>query len=96
MRCDAVAVTERLLWHHQNGFPRMRWTAAGRLFQARVWREYARAWDGKPTMTGVGHDWVEGILRISRVECLRRSRVNIYLARRLNRAALNHEGEHRD
>ncbi len=57
------------------------WTAAGRLFQARMWREYAVMWD-RP---GMGRDWVEKIVRVSRAECLRRARVNVYLARRLNR-----------
>ena len=62
-----------------------RLSVVGRLFQARMWREYAQAWDGKPTMTGIGREWVEKILRIPRSECLRRARVNVYLARRLNR-----------
>lgn len=57
----------------------------GRLFQARIWREYAQAWDGKKTPNGIGRDWVEQILRVSRSECMRRARVNVYLARRLNR-----------
>ncbi len=45
-----------------------------RLFQARVWREYAMAWDGRKTMTGVGREWAEKVLRVSRAECLRRAR----------------------
>ena len=45
-----------------------------RLFQARMWREYAMAWDGRKTMTGVGCEWVEKILRVPRSECLRRAR----------------------
>ena len=53
----------------------MTWTVAGRLFQARVWREYAMAWDEK-------------VLRTSKAECLRRSRVNAYRARRLNRKGI--------
>lgn len=57
----------------------------GHLFQARIWREYAQAWDGKVTTSGVDREWVEKILRIPRSECLRRARVNVYLARRLNR-----------
>lgn len=65
---------------------RLRLNVTGRLFQARIWREYAMAWDGKRTTTGVGREWVEKILRLSRAECLRRARVNVYLARRLNRA----------
>lgn len=62
-------------------------TAAGRLFQARMWREYAMAWDGHVRRWGAPIDrpWVEQILCISRSECLRRARVNLYLARRLNR-----------
>ena len=60
-------------------------TFFGRLFQARMWREYAMAWDGKQTTSGVGRDWVEKILQVSRAECIRRSRVNAYLARRMNR-----------
>ena len=62
-------------------------TALGRLFQARVWREYAMAWDGRRTSSGVGRPWVEHILRVPRSECLRRARINVYLARRLNRSA---------
>jgi hypothetical protein len=45
-----------------------------RLFQARMWREYAQAWDGKLTSTGVGREWVKGILRVSRADCLQRAR----------------------
>lgn len=63
------------------------WTVAGRLFQASMWREYALAWDGRQTSWGIGRVWVERVLRVSRSECLRRARVNVYLARRLNRAA---------
>lgn len=62
-----------------------RMSIAGRLFQARMWREYAMAWDGRRTATGVGRHWVEQILQLSRAECLRRARINVYLARRLNR-----------
>ena len=43
---------------------------AGRLFQARMWRDYAMRWDTP---------W-------RREECLRRARVNLYLAARLRRA----------
>lgn len=45
-----------------------------RLFQARMWREYAQAWDGKRTSTGVGREWVEKILRVPRSECIRRAK----------------------
>ncbi len=62
-------------------------SVVGRLFQARMWREYAQAWDGKPTSSGVGREWVEKILRIPRAECLRRARANVYLARRMNRTS---------
>lgn len=57
----------------------------GRLFQAKMWREYAQAWDGKVTSSGVGRDWVEHVLRVSREQCMRRARINVYLARRENR-----------
>lgn len=49
----------------------------GRLYQAVMWRKYAMAWDRDDT-------WVSHILRISRAECLRRARINIRLAKRLN------------
>lgn len=86
---DALAATERLLWHHRNGFPKKGWTVAGRLFQARMWREYAMAIKfDRPTMNGVGRRWCLEIGRMTYEGCVRRSRVNIYLARRINRAAL--------
>lgn len=44
------------------------------LFQARMWREYAQAWDGKRTTSGVGREWVEKVLQVSRAECIRRAR----------------------
>lgn len=58
---------------------------AGRLFQAAMWREYAMAWDGRATSWGTGSRWVKEIMRVPRAECLRRSRINVYLAKRLNR-----------
>lgn len=74
-------------------------SVAGRLFQARMWREYATAYsrdvkikveykDGSVEVYLLTRDWVEGILQISREECLRRARINVRLARRLNR--INH------
>jgi hypothetical protein len=56
-------------------------TITGHLFQARMWREYAMAWDGRVLPSGIGKDWVEKILRIPREECLRLSRSNLYAAR---------------
>lgn len=56
-----------------------------RLFQARMWREYAMTWHGRPTRTGVGRRWCEQIGRMTYNGCLRRARINVYLARRLNR-----------
>jgi hypothetical protein len=83
---DAVAVTEMIIALHR-GEIRLRpiTTVNGRMFQARMWREYARAWDGCVTPTGMDREWVRQVLRVSRDECLRRARVNVYLARRLNR-----------
>lgn len=54
------------------------------LFQARMWREYAQAWDGKPTSSGVGREWVRNILRTSREECLRRAREAVAAAKEMN------------
>lgn len=83
---DALAITEWIIaLHHGRIKLRPIKAVAGRLFQARMWREYAMAWDGRPTKTGMDRAWVENVLRVSREECLRRSRVNVYLARRLNR-----------
>lgn len=58
-----------------------RLSVIGRLFQARMWREYALMWDRR----GLARDWAAGVLRVSREKCLQRARVNVYLARRLNR-----------
>lgn len=79
---DAVAVTELLIHYHRNGFPKRKWTVAGRLFQARMWRNHVKDWDK-------GDQWVEKILKIPRAKCLQRCRVSIYLARRINRTARN-------
>ena len=56
---------------------------AGRLFQAKMWREYAAEWN--LPANDLRRRWVEGILRISHQECIRRARTNIYLARRIRR-----------
>jgi hypothetical protein len=58
-----------------------------RLFQARMWREYATAikYDCPTKLGGVGRRWCLEIGRLTYAECVRRARVNIYLARRLNR-----------
>lgn len=56
---------------------------AGRLFQARMWRNYAMEWD-LPEWD-LRRRWVEKIGGASRAECLRLARVNLYLARRLRR-----------
>jgi len=59
-----------------------------RLFQARMWREYAMTWHGRATRSGVDQRWCEQIGRMTYAGCVRRARVNLYLARRLNRARL--------
>ena len=41
-----------------------------RLFQARMWREYAQYWD-RP---GLARDWVRQVLRVSRADCIQRAR----------------------
>lgn len=43
------------------------------LYQARIWREYARTFDGVRTSTGVDSRWVEGVLRMTRRQCLDRA-----------------------
>lgn len=53
----------------------------GRLFQASMWRKYAAAWK-------YDREYIEQVLRITKADALRRARVNIYLARRLNRHSL--------
>lgn len=58
-----------------------------RLFQARMWREYATAWGGAPDRSKVGRRWLEEIGHTTREGCLRRARVNLYLARRIRRDA---------
>lgn len=60
---------------------------AARLFQARMWRRYAMDWDLPVTM--LRRRWVEQIGKTGRAECLRRVRVNLYLARRLRRATFS-------
>jgi hypothetical protein len=55
----------------------------GRLFQARMWRNYAKQWD-----SSFSRDWVCKILRVSKAECIRRAKINLYLAKRLNRSIL--------
>lgn len=58
----------------------------GRLFQAKMWREYAMAikYD-RPTRTGVSRRWCLEIGRMTYEGCIRQVRVNLYLAKRLNR-----------
>jgi hypothetical protein len=90
-----LEVTELVL--AQRGKPRPKLSLHGRLFQARMWREYASTYDGRKLNRGFvgwpeGHRvvidraWVEGVLRMSREELIRRARVNLYLAKRIRRA----------
>ena len=62
-------------------------TLTGRLFQARMWREYAMMHDGPIRLRGKLYtpEWAKQILRVPRDQCLRRARINIYLARRITR-----------
>lgn len=56
------------------------------LYRARIWREYAQAWDDKPTSTGVDRRWMETHSpNRPRSECIQRARIALGLARRLNR-----------
>lgn len=56
-----------------------------RLFQAAMWREYAMTWRGRPTRNGIDRRWCEEIGRMTYQGCIRRARVNLYLARRIRR-----------
>lgn len=58
----------------------------GYLFQARLWREYAQAWDG----SGIDREWVEKVLRVSRTECIRRAREALRLSRQARKANTAH------
>lgn len=60
-------------------------TFHARLFQARMWREYAMTWHGRKTRNGIDQLWCEQIGRMTYAGCLRRARVNVYLARRARR-----------
>lgn len=57
----------------------------GRMFQARMWREYARCFYGHRTANGIDRKWLETVGHVTLEYCLRRARLNVYLARRLNR-----------
>lgn len=91
--CDAVAITERILWLARNCPPHTQglivnrphggMTHGARLFQAGMWRCYAADWNLPDWNHRRG--WVEKVLRRNRAECVRRARVNLYLARRLRR-----------
>lgn len=54
------------------------------LFQARMWREYARTFDGIRTSTGVDARWVQGVMKMTRRECLDRALEAIRAAKQLN------------
>ena len=58
----------------------------GRLFQAAMWREYAKASLGLPNRFGYTWEYMQVVHRTSYTQCVRRARVNLYLARRLNRS----------
>lgn len=59
---------------------------AARLFQARMWRQIARAIKYDiPTSTGTGRRWHLEIGRHTYEGSIRRARINLYLARRIRR-----------
>lgn len=53
------------------------------LYQAAMWRRYARQWDGPLTFE---NSVVRLLLKVPRAECLRRARSAVEEARRLNQA----------
>ncbi len=78
-----------LIAHHDRPATRRdlpKLSVLGRLSQARMWRQYAQDWDSDDYWD---RGWVEKILRVPRDECVRRARVNVYLAKRLNRTKKN-------
>lgn len=90
--CDALAVTEWLLRQpapYTCGLivnrPARGMSVHARLFQAAMWRDYAMTWHGRRSRTGVDQAWCERVARWTYAECIRRARVNIYLAQRLRR-----------
>lgn len=62
---------------------RPKMSVSGRLFQARMWREYAMTFDGRKAPGGIDAAWVTSCLKMTREECIRRSRINQRLAHRL-------------
>lgn len=89
---DAVRITEMVLRQpppYTRGLvvnrPAGGMSHRARLFQAGMWRDYAMTWHGKRTRTGVDQKWCERIGGWTYAECLRRARINLYLARRISR-----------
>jgi hypothetical protein len=98
--CDAVTITEALFLMPPpvtRGLvvnrPASGMSIHGRLFQARMWREYATAirYDRLTSIGRVGRRWCLEIGRMTYADCVRRARVNLYLARRLNRHSISKE-----
>lgn len=56
------------------------------LYQAAMWRRYAADWDGRLTFA---NSVVRLLLKVPRAECLRRARVAVEAARRLNQQRKN-------
>lgn len=89
---DAVLVTEMLLRMPPPvtrglivNMPASGTSHEHRLFQAQMWRRYAMTWHGIP-YDGTTQRWCENVARMTYEGCLRRARINLYLARRLRRA----------
>lgn len=87
---DALQITEYLLRMpppYSSGLvrnrPHIQITHTFRLFQAKMWRYYAQKWN-LPDWN-LDRIWVEQILQHSRNDCIRRAKVNLYLAKRLRR-----------
>ncbi len=54
------------------------------LFQARMWREYAMTFDGKPTRLGIDRRWCETVGRWDRAYCMKRAWIAARAAQRIN------------
>ena len=88
---DAVAATEMLLSmppRYTRGLVVNRphtHSRRMRLAQAAMWREYAMTWHGRKTKHGINQDWCERIGKWTYDGCIRRAKINMYLASRFKR-----------
>lgn len=61
------------------------------LFQARMWREYTRTFDGIPTHMGIDQRWCETVGKWTRDYCIKRAWIAARAAQRMNDEAVRPE-----